>query len=166
MKAKILFLVFLIVLSGLYRYQVIFALNTPESTDVANLTAKAEGGDTQSQYLLGLHYSKTGDKQDKVKAYMWLHVAVEQGYSQAVYPRYEISTTMTQDEIAEAKRLASKHIVQKETAPVREHKEVGNVCSICGEPAVFWCNVRKAWFCDKHAGKTYEPSGGYRYRCR
>jgi len=46
-----------------------------------------------------------------------------------------------------------------------QRNRVGNVCSICGKPAVFWCNVRKAWFCDEHAGKTYTPSGGYRYRC-
>ena len=75
-----------------------------------SLTAKAEKCDALSQYLRGLEFSKTGDKQDRIKAYMWLHAAVEQGYMQAVYPRWEVSTSMTQEEIFEAKRLASKHI--------------------------------------------------------
>ena len=39
------------------------------------------------------------------------------------------------------------------------------VCSVCASPAVFWCSVRKAWFCHEHAGKTYTPGGGYRYKC-
>lgn len=43
--------------------------------------------------------------------------------------------------------------------------KVGNVCSVCGAPAIFWCPVQKAWFCDEHAGKAYTP-GGYYYICK
>ena len=81
---------------------------TASAVPVAELTANAEKGDVKSQYLLGLRYSK-GDELplDKLKAYMWLHLAAEQGCKQAVSPRYEIATNMTQGEIAEAKRLAA-----------------------------------------------------------
>ncbi len=56
--------------------------------------------------------------------------------------------------------------IKTKEATESQKQKVGNVCSICGAPAVFWCPVRKAWFCDTHAGKTYTPGGGYRYRCR
>jgi hypothetical protein len=76
---------------------------------IAELIASAEKGDVKSQYELGLKYSSgKGIQKNKIQAYMWLHLAAEQGFSQAVSARYEISSTMSQDEIAEAKRLASK----------------------------------------------------------
>ena len=37
-------------------------------------------------------------------------------------------------------------------------------CSVCGAPAVYWCPVRKAWFCEQHASRV-STSGGYRYIC-
>jgi peptidyl-prolyl cis-trans isomerase C len=39
------------------------------------------------------------------------------------------------------------------------------ICSVCGMNATFWCSVRKAWFCDRHADKAYTPTSGYYYRC-
>lgn len=80
---------------------------------VPTLADRSEKGDAEAQYLLGLEFSKADDKQDKVKAYMWLHAAVEQDYMRAVHPRWEISTTMTQDQIDEAKRLAAKYVPKK-----------------------------------------------------
>lgn len=40
-----------------------------------------------------------------------------------------------------------------------------DLCSVCGASAVFWCPVRKAWFCDRHAERVSTPSGDYRWRC-
>jgi hypothetical protein len=37
-------------------------------------------------------------------------------------------------------------------------------CSVCGAPAVFYCPVRKAWFCAQHASRTSTRTG-YRYIC-
>ena len=51
--------------------------------------------------------------------------------------------------------------------PIQYQQRIGNTCSVCGgAPAVYWCSVRRAWFCDRHAGKTYTQGGGYIYRCR
>jgi hypothetical protein len=50
--------------------------------------------------------------------------------------------------------------------PVQYERRVSNSCSVCGATAVYWCPVRRAWFCHDHAAKTYTPGGGYYYRCR
>lgn len=83
------------------------AVSEPLAT-IDQLKANAENGDAESQYLLGIQYSK-GDNipQDKIKAYMWFHLSAEQDYILAESLRYKLSTTMTQDEVAEAKRLAA-----------------------------------------------------------
>ena len=89
-------------------YKVKFGATEESSmVPIDELKASAEKGDAKSQYLLGLQYSKGGDiPQDKVKAYIWLNRAAEQGYSQAIWARYELSTIMSQNEIAKAKRSA------------------------------------------------------------
>ena len=53
---------------------------------------------------LGLRYSKgEGVTQDSKNAYIWLSIAIENGYSKAAKNRDEISSTLTPKELEEAK---------------------------------------------------------------
>jgi TPR repeat protein len=75
------------------------------------LQATAEKGDASAQYKLGLRYSTgEGVPQDKVEGYKWLHIAVEQGNAAAVFPRYELATPLTQEEIKEAQQRARRFL--------------------------------------------------------
>jgi hypothetical protein len=72
------------------------------------LRTKAEQGDQEAQYLLGLKYSKgDGVATNRIEGYKWLHIAVESGNTNALLARWETGKSMTPDEIAQATRLAS-----------------------------------------------------------
>jgi hypothetical protein len=72
------------------------------------LRTKAEQGDQEAQYFLGLKYSKgDGVATNRIEGYKWLHIAVESGNRNALLARWEAGKSMTPDEIAEATRLAS-----------------------------------------------------------
>ncbi|MFQ5961751.1 MAG: tetratricopeptide repeat protein [Candidatus Methylomirabilales bacterium] len=75
-------------------------------SESANWARKAaEQGDRWGQWRLGSWYSH-GPQRDKVRAYMWLTLAVEQGSEKAADERDEVAEDMTPAQIAEAQRLA------------------------------------------------------------
>ncbi|MBF0400410.1 MAG: SEL1-like repeat protein [Magnetococcales bacterium] len=56
------------------------------AADLAAVTAKAEAGERESQWILGLRYLEgRGVEQDKAKAEFWLRKAAEQGSPRAQY---------------------------------------------------------------------------------
>ena len=69
--------------------------------------ARAEGGEADAQYYLGLMYS-TGQRvaQDYVTAHKWFNLAALNGSDRARMEREELSVIMSADEIAEAQRQA------------------------------------------------------------
>lgn len=72
-------------------------------TESQNWTRKAaEQGDRWGQRGLGLLYRG----KDKVRAYMWYTLAVEQGSKRASKERDAVARGMSADQIAEAKKLA------------------------------------------------------------
>lgn len=77
----------------------------PGSVIPDELLAQAQMGDPEAQYQVALNYANQGPA-DKVEAYKWFHLAVENGKLQALWPRYELATSMTQEEIIEAQRRA------------------------------------------------------------
>ncbi len=70
--------------------------------DMTDLRTKAENGDRDAQFTLGLTYSnRSGGDRDYVEAYKWLQLS---GAKQALGM---ISHLMTPDQIAEAQKRAS-----------------------------------------------------------
>lgn len=68
----------------------------------------ADQGNAIGQRLLGEMYEKgRGVAQNYVQAYMWLTLALENGDVVAADIRYAFANKMTQDQISEAKKLAS-----------------------------------------------------------
>ncbi|MFQ5785388.1 MAG: tetratricopeptide repeat protein [Alphaproteobacteria bacterium] len=68
----------------------------------------AKRGDHRSQYWLGIMYFEgEGVPQDRVRAYMWLSLAAEQGNRGARAGRDGIAHRMSKDQIAAAKALAA-----------------------------------------------------------
>src|SRR5579871_2886730 len=68
----------------------------------------AEEGVAEAEYDLGFLYAVgQGVRQDLVRAYMWLSLAADQGYVDAVSYRNRVAAGMTPDQIAQAQRLAA-----------------------------------------------------------
>ena len=68
----------------------------------------AEEGDTVSQTYLGfLYYCGRGVPQNDVLAHMWFSLSAANGSKTAAETRDSIGATMSPDQIAEARRLAS-----------------------------------------------------------
>jgi len=67
----------------------------------------AERGEAQALYDLGLLYSTgQGVDLDYVTAHKWFNLAAMRGVRRAVVDRAELSRDMTEEEIAQAQRLA------------------------------------------------------------
>ena len=77
--------------------------NDPEHTELVR--EKAEDGNVDAQYALGLMYAEgRGIKQDEIQAYIWLSRAVEQGDQDAASLRYALLSHMDPSHIALAVR--------------------------------------------------------------
>ena len=73
--------------------------NDPEHAELVR--EKAEAGNVDAQYALGLMYAEgRGIEQDEIQAYIWLSRAVEQGDQDAVSLRYVLLSHMDQHHIA------------------------------------------------------------------
>lgn len=67
----------------------------------------AEKGDADAQYNLGVMYAVgNGVPQDYVLAHMWFNLAAAQGDADAAKVRVAITRRMTQEQVAEAQRMA------------------------------------------------------------
>lgn len=85
------------------------------ATDIAELTRKAEQGDTQAQAELADYYQ---DKQDHKNAFKWVKLLAEQGYSNSQFNlgvSYERGKGVKQDYI-QAKKWYEKAAEQKHAA--------------------------------------------------
>jgi TPR repeat protein len=77
--------------------------NDPEHAE--QVREKAEAGNVDAQYALGLMYAEgRGIKQDEIQAYIWLSRAVEQGDQDAATLRYVLLSQMEPGQIAAAVR--------------------------------------------------------------
>ncbi len=77
--------------------------NDPEH--VEQVREKAEAGNVDAQYALGLMYAEgRGIKQDEIQAYIWLSRAVDQGDQDAATLRYVLLSQMEPRQIAAAVR--------------------------------------------------------------
>jgi len=60
----------------------------------------AEAGNPHAQYALGLIYAEgRGVKQDRIQAYRWLSLAIEQGDQDAILLRDLLINSMTKQEL-------------------------------------------------------------------
>ena len=79
----------------------------------------AAQGDDDAQSTLGvMHHYGHGVPQDYVTAYKWLKLALTQGFESAKSILDIVESTMTSEQIAEAKRLAG------EFKPIAENKKL------------------------------------------
>ena len=73
--------------------------NDPEHTELVR--EKAEAGNVDAQYALGLMYAEgRGIQQDEIQAYVWLSRAIEQGDQDAASLRYVLLSHMEPHHIA------------------------------------------------------------------
>ena len=78
-----------------------------DENEAAKWFRLAEPGDAYAQFLLGLSYFN-GQRvpKDYVRAHMWFNLAAENGFAESTEDRDAIAREMTQNQIAEAQRLA------------------------------------------------------------
>jgi len=77
--------------------------NDPEHAELVR--EKAEAGNVDAQYALGLMYAEgRGIEPDDIQAYVWLTHAVAQGDQDAATLRYVLLSKMIPDDIAAAVR--------------------------------------------------------------
>ena len=75
--------------------------NDPEHAE--QVREKAETGDVDAQYAMGLMYAEgRGIRQDEIQAYVWLSRAVKQGDQNAAALRYILLSHMEPRQIAAA----------------------------------------------------------------
>jgi len=78
-----------------------------EVLDFADCQIKAEQGNAQAQFNLGMMYYKgEGVPQDKVMAHMYINIAAAKGGKEAVHNRDIISKNMSLSQIEKAQDLA------------------------------------------------------------
>jgi len=97
-----------------------FALCNPVAAgELEDMTAKAEQGDVIDQYELGMAYY-FGDPipQDYKQAYIWLSVAVTNGYDDAAAKRDKAALELAPDVLAAAQAEAA--ALDKKINPPRE----------------------------------------------
>lgn len=86
--------------------QMVLWTNDPEL--VVSIRHKAEQGNVDAQYALGLAYAEgRGIEPDNVQAYMWLSLAVEQGDEDAKTLRYIVAEHMTREDVRQAESAAA-----------------------------------------------------------
>eukprot|EP01012_Entosiphon_sulcatum_P042440 TRINITY_DN56470_c0_g1_i1.p2 TRINITY_DN56470_c0_g1~~TRINITY_DN56470_c0_g1_i1.p2 ORF type:complete len:127 (-),score=22.88 TRINITY_DN56470_c0_g1_i1:293-673(-) len=68
----------------------------------------AQNGDVDAQYTMAMMYRKgQGVGEDKVHAYMWYDLAARKGDKEAASDREQVGSTMSAQQVEEAKRLAA-----------------------------------------------------------
>jgi TPR repeat protein len=91
-------------------FMYLYGLGMPADHAEADLWIRraAEQGYGEAQHTLALNYRRgLGVPRDIVKALMWSTLAAEQGYAAAKDVRDDSLSQMTEEQIAEARRLAS-----------------------------------------------------------
>ena len=89
--------------------------NDPEHAKLVR--EKAEAGNVDAQYALGLMYAEgRGIEPDDIQAYVWLTYAVAQGDQDAATLRYVLLSKMTPDDIAAAVRRVAQGASPEERA--------------------------------------------------
>ena len=80
---------------------------TFDERSVPSCSAAAEAGVIEAQYCLGMHYA-TGRhvKPDALLAHKWLNLAAIGGYEEARDMRSDIASELSEEEVAQAQRLA------------------------------------------------------------
>jgi len=97
-----------------------FALcNSVAAGELEDMIAKAEQGDVIDQYDLGEAYYFGNDvPQDYKQAYIWLWVAVKNGYDDAAAKRDKAALQLTPEDLAAAQAEAA--ALDKKINPPRE----------------------------------------------
>ena len=89
--------------------------NDPEHAELVR--EKAEAGNVDAQYALGLMYAEgRGIEPDDIQAYVWLTHAVAQGDQDAATLRYVLLSKMTPNDIATAVRRVEQGASPEERA--------------------------------------------------
>ena len=80
---------------------------TFDERSVPSCSAAAEAGIIEAQYCLGMHYA-TGRhvKPNPLLAHKWLNLAAMGGYDEARGTRADVAIELSEDEIAQAQRMA------------------------------------------------------------
>ena len=82
--------------------------NPAGAGELEEMTAKAEQGDLIDQYDLGMAYFFGSDvPQDYKQAYIWLSIAVTNGYEDAAAKRDKAALELTPEALAEAQAEAA-----------------------------------------------------------
>ena len=80
---------------------------------LSDFRTKAEQGDAEAQYNLGLMYDKgEGVLEDSVTAYAWCNIAAVNGHELAKSQKLNLAKNMTPEQIAKGQEL-SKEMVKK-----------------------------------------------------
>ena len=96
----VLFLVALVVLAGVHT-------GLSESQDIEQLRQAAEQGGAEAQNALGRAYDEgQGVAEDHVKAIAWINLAAAQGHTSAVENKGLLPQILTDEQMAEAEKLA------------------------------------------------------------
>jgi TPR repeat protein len=91
-------------------FMYLYGLGVPADHDEADtwIRRAAEQGHAEAQYTMALNYRRgMGVPRDIVQALMWATLAADQGYVAANDVRDDSIAQMTEDQITEARRLAS-----------------------------------------------------------
>ena len=91
-------------------FMYLYGLGVPADHDEADtwIRRAAEQGHAEAQYTMALNYRRgMGVPRDIVKALMWATVSANQGYAAANDVRDDSIAQMTDEQITEARRLAS-----------------------------------------------------------
>ncbi|HIG44330.1 MAG: SPOR domain-containing protein [bacterium] len=84
----------------------------------------AEGGDIQSQYLLGIQYSQGKHiKQDHLFAYAWVKLAIDSGLENAKYALDVLSLSLSENDIKRGDELARQFSEETRTGMQRQSPE-------------------------------------------
>ena len=83
------------------------------TTTFAELFPLAEAGNADAQTALGFMYANGhGISKNRIRGYMWLNIAAAQGQKDASEGRDMVAKMMTPEQIAEAKKMVTKCLVQ------------------------------------------------------
>lgn len=81
-----------------------------------DLELRAEAGDRDAQYRLGLFYATEGGDQALILAHKWFNIAAMAGDTRARAERQEMAELMSAAEIADAQRRARAWMAARQTA--------------------------------------------------
>ena len=89
--------------------------SSDERQEFSSLLAKAEKGDADAQYRLGvMYFNGEGVPKNDAEAYFWWNLAAAQGNENAKTNRDIVEKKMTREQIAEAQRRSAAWKPKKE----------------------------------------------------